>query len=145
MILRISRNAYPAPVSQHLVSFRHRSFCVVRALRVYCRPKNVEDPRYIGLIEDHHMIHTPQRGDKGNALLLVQNGTSVALEGTHGTVTVYRDHEHLSKGPCPFKVAHVADVKNIETSVRKNRVLSCDKRGQFFQCPPFQKSSPWTA
>ena len=109
---------------------------------MYCRPKNFEDSRYIGLIEDHNMIHTPQRGDKGNALLLVQNGSSGTLEGTHGTITVYRDHEHLSKRLCPFKVAHMADVKNIETSVRENRVLSCDKRGQFFQCPPFQKSSP---
>lgn len=112
---------------------------------MYCRAKNFENPRDIGLIEDHHMIHTAQRGDKGNAFLLVQNGSSGALEGTHGAVTVYRYHEHLSKRPCPFKVAHVADVKNIETSVRKNRVLSCDKRGQFFQCSPFQRSSPCTA
>ena len=145
MILRISRNAYPAPVRQHLRSLRHGSFRVVRALRVYCRAKNFEDLRYIGLIEDHHMIHTPQCGDKGNAFLLVQNGSSGSLEGTYGTVTVYCDHEHLSESLCPFKVAHVADVKNIETSVRKNRVLSCDKRGQFFQCSPFQKSSPCTA
>jgi hypothetical protein len=36
-------------------------------------------------------------------------------------------------------------VENVETSVRKNRVLSCDDRGQFFQRPPFQKSSPCTA
>lgn len=142
MVLGISCNSDLATVCLHLFTLRYSRFRVIRALGMDCRMKDLEDARHVWLIKYHNMIHTPQRRDKRHAFSFVENRPPVSFERPYRTIAIDCDHKGISERARPFKVSHMADVKDIEASVGQHCLLALDQRGKFLEGSLFQAVSP---
>jgi hypothetical protein len=133
VILRISRNSDLTTIGEDLFPFRHRGFGVIGSLRMNRRFQDIKDTRHIAFIEHHNMIHTPKRRDKSDALVLIEDRSVVTLESPDRAIAVDRNDKHIAQLASAFQVSNVANVENVEASIRKDNFPSGHQGREFFE------------
>ena len=97
---------------------------VIRALAMDVRTKGLEERPHGSLLENHDIVYRLQRGHELRPASLVQDRTARALELPHRVVPVDGDHEHIALLRGSLEIAHMADVQQIEASIRKHDSLA---------------------
>jgi hypothetical protein len=75
------------------------------------------------LVEDRHGIHAGQPGQDERAILLIQNGTTGALEAAHRRIAVHADDQAVAQCACRVQVCDVSPVQDVEAAVGEHHGL----------------------
>jgi hypothetical protein len=142
VVLRIARDSYFTAIRPYAIPLWYGIFSIVRAFGMDPRTKYFEYTGDIGFVKHHYIIHTPEGGDKSGAFLLIQYGALRTFDRPDGAVAVDRNDQGIAQLASALKVAHVANVQNIEAAIGENNTFSAQDVRQFFQQTNFQVSFP---
>lgn len=76
------------------------------------------------IVKYDHLVNHFERGQDSGSILLGIDRTIFALEFSHRSVTVYADHQDVTKLAGLLQVSHVTSVKDVEASVRNDDALA---------------------
>src|SRR5438105_4353651 len=77
------------------------------------------------IIKDRHIIHATERRYNFCPFLLIENWTRLALQFTHGTITVERHDQHVAEFARLLKVTHMARMQEIEAAISEDHNAPC--------------------
>ena len=119
MILRVADDRDAAAVGEHRLALGHGLGRVVGAFAVHVGLQQAQQPVHVGIGKQHDVVDALERRHHLGAIGRAQNRAAGTLQPTHRPIVVDRDDEPIGLRLRIGEIAHVPDVQDIETAVRK--------------------------
>src|SRR5262249_25219052 len=87
------------------------------------------------------IVHTPQRRNERNALVLPHDRPAGVFNQSNGLVAVHCDNEYVSEFPGRLEISEMSDMEDVEAAIRKNDFLVFQQCRQVFECMQFHVSA----
>src|SRR5438105_4664941 len=117
MIFRITNDGHSSAEGSYHIVFRNGVFGVIGALGVnigFEREQQLFDRR---LIEDRHEVDGIQCGYDLGSLVLGYERSAIALQSSSLFVGVHSDNQKIAQSFRRFKVANMANMKNVKATI----------------------------
>ncbi len=124
MILGITYNDDASATGFNLIALGNALRRVVRALGMKIRPDLANDGAHIVFRKDHDGVHIRQRRQNLRAFFRRHHWTAFTFQRAHGIIGIYRDNQFAAEFPGGTQVAYMANVQQIETTVRQRDAIA---------------------
>src|ERR1035438_1036126 len=124
VILYITHDHHSASTSYHLVVLRDTLRRIVRSLGMKVRADFADNCAHVILGKNNNRIHIRQRRQNFCALFGGHNRAPDALQCTHRIVAVERNHQLTAEFAGGMKIAHMADMEQVETSIGQSDAIT---------------------
>jgi len=117
MIFWITNDRYSSAEGSYHIAFRNGVFGVVRTFGVNVGLEGEQQLFDSRLIEDRHKVNSFQCGYDLGSLVLGYERSPIALQSSSLLVGVHPDNQKVAQRFRRFKVANMANVKNVEATI----------------------------
>ena len=124
MILGITHDDDAASAGFDLVALGDAVHRVVRALGMKIRADFANDGTHVIFWKNYDGVHIRQRRQNFRAFFGGHHGPPFAFQRAHGRIGIHRDNQLAAEFARSMKVAHMADVQQIETTVGQGDALA---------------------
>src|SRR5262245_16695548 len=126
MVLGIADDGGSTAVGRNHIAFGNCVDRVVRTLAVHVGTEQGQQPRHSRFCKDDHVVDGSQGGHELGAILRSEDRASWTFQASHRSIIVHADNQAIALRFCALEISHVADVQQIEASVReRNRPARC--------------------
>ena len=123
VIFGIADDAGFAAERTHHLAFGDGLFSVVRAFAVHVGTESIEERGNVDVVEDDDDIDALECRDQLGSIHRAQDGSARAFEFLGDLVAVDSDDEDVTHRARAFEIANVADVQQVEVTVREHDTL----------------------
>jgi len=134
MVFRVADNGNASAAGNHYLALRDAFFGVVGAFGVYVRANQPDKFADIQRIKNGYGVHVLQGSQHFSALLLGNARTSLALELAHAGIRVDGHNQLPTKVLGRVKIANMAHVQQVKTSVGEDDLLSASAPLEHLLC-----------
>src|SRR5271169_3110331 len=124
VILGITHDHHSPPAGLDLVALRDTLRSVISALGMKIRMDFTNDGAHVLFRKNNDGVNVRQRRQNLRAFFGWHHGAPFTLQPTHRVIGVHRDNQLASELASSVKIAHMANVQQIETSVRQRDAIA---------------------
>jgi len=124
VILGITHDHNAPSTGFNLVALGYGLRRVVGALGMKIRTNFTNDGTHVPFRKNHDGVNVRERRQYLRAFGSGHHGPPLTLQRTHGRISIHGDNQLASEFPGGVQVAHMANVQQIETSVRERDAIA---------------------